>query len=54
MPRTTDDPKVRKLEMRVSDAFLGLIDRWRGKQTDRPSRSEAVRRIVEHTLKEKL
>ncbi len=46
MPRTTTDPKINKLEMRVSDAFLKLVDSWRKKQADKPSRSEAIRQIV--------
>jgi hypothetical protein len=36
--------------MRVSDKFLSAVDRWRRKQDDLPSRSEAVRRLVEATL----
>jgi hypothetical protein len=52
MTRTTDDPKTHTLQMRVSRAFLRRIDGWRRKQPDRPSRSEAIRRICLSTLSE--
>jgi hypothetical protein len=32
--------------MRVSDDFLRSIDAWRRKQPDKPSRAEAIRRLV--------
>jgi hypothetical protein len=35
------------LQIRVSSAFLRKLDDWRRKQQDLPSRSEAVRRLVE-------
>jgi hypothetical protein len=35
------------LQMRVSDEFLATVDAWRRKQDDEPSRSEAIRRLVE-------
>jgi hypothetical protein len=34
-------------QMRVSDAFLKAVDKWRAKQEDKPSRAEAIRRLVE-------
>jgi hypothetical protein len=37
--------------MRVSDSFLRAIDKWRAKQEDKPSRAEAIRRLVELALK---
>lgn len=50
MGRPTDDPKGHMLRMRVSDAFLKPIDAWRAKQKDKPSRSEAIRRLVAQAL----
>jgi metal-responsive CopG/Arc/MetJ family transcriptional regulator len=41
------------LHMRVSDEFLKAVDKWRAKQEDLPSRSEAIRRLVEMGLKAK-
>ena len=35
------------LQMRVSEEFLRLVDDWRRQQPDIPSRSEAIRRLVE-------
>lgn len=37
-------------QMRVSDKFLRSVDSWRRKQEDRPSRAEAIRRLVEAAL----
>jgi len=39
--------------MRVSEGFLKAVDKWRAKQDDRPSRAEAIRRLVEIALKAK-
>jgi len=36
----------RLFQMRVSDEFLRAIDGWRSKQPDKPSRAEAIRRLV--------
>jgi hypothetical protein len=36
-----------RLQMRVSPAFLRLVDNWRRKQSDLPPRSEAIRRLVD-------
>lgn len=33
--------------MRVSDDFLAAVDEWATKQKDTPSRTEAIRRLVE-------
>jgi hypothetical protein len=33
--------------MRVSDKFLRTVDEWRRHQPDLPSRTEAIRRLVE-------
>lgn len=43
----------RALQMRVSDAFIKSIDKWRAEQEDEPSRTEAIRRLVEIGLKAK-
>jgi len=53
MIRPTDDPKNTTLQMRVSQTFLKIVDAWRRKQDDLPSRSEAIRRLVELGLKRK-
>jgi len=53
MVRPTDDPKGTTLQMRVSAGYLKSIDEWRRKQDDLPSRSEAIRRLVELGLKAK-
>src|SRR5262249_27476426 len=36
----------RLFQMRVSDTFLRALDRWCSKQPDKPSRAEAIRRLV--------
>jgi hypothetical protein len=37
----------RPLQLRVSDQFVKSVDVWRRRQSDRTSRSEAIRRLVE-------
>jgi hypothetical protein len=37
--------------MRATAEFLKSIDKWRSKQGDKPSRAEAIRRLVELGLK---
>jgi hypothetical protein len=39
--------------MRFSDDHLKALDQWRRKQEDMPTRSEAIRRLVELGLKAK-
>ena len=39
------------LNMRVSASLLKSVDKWRAKQPDKPSLSEAIRRLVELGLK---
>jgi hypothetical protein len=39
------DPE--RFQMRVSPGFIRLIDEWRRKQPDLPSRAESLRRLVE-------
>jgi hypothetical protein len=40
-------------QMRASAEFLKSVDRWRAKQEGKPSRAEAIRRLVELGLKAK-
>lgn len=40
------EEKTETFNMRVSPAFLRMIDEWRRQQTDLPSRAEAIRRLV--------
>ena len=39
--------------MRFSKDFLQAVDDWRRKQADIPSRTEAIRRLVDQALKGK-
>jgi len=39
--------------VRLSPAFGGEVDKWAGSQPDAPTRSEAIRRLVELGLKAK-
>jgi hypothetical protein len=47
------DEKTERFEMRVPESFLRVVDDWRRKQPDLPSRAEAIRRLVELGLKAK-
>jgi hypothetical protein len=38
---------------RLSDEFIASVDAWAAKQSDSPTRSEALRRLVEMALKAK-
>jgi len=49
-PATGKDP-VRTF--RFSDEFVESLDKWAARQPDTPSRSEAIRRLVEIALKVK-
>jgi hypothetical protein len=42
-----------QIGVRVDEDFLKLIDAWRKKQDDVPTRPEAIRRLVELGLKVK-
>jgi hypothetical protein len=33
--------------MRLSDEFIATVDAWAARQDDMPSRSEAIRRLVD-------
>jgi hypothetical protein len=41
------------LQPRLSDEFLEKLDDWRRQQPDLPSRTEALRRLVEQALSSK-
>lgn len=43
----------RPFQMRVTPEFDAAVDEWRRKQPDIPSRSEAIRRLVDQALKGK-
>ena len=43
-------PKNERLEMRLDGETLERVDAWRGRQRDVPSRSEAIRRLIENSL----
>ncbi|MCK1682160.1 ribbon-helix-helix protein, CopG family [Bradyrhizobium sp. 147] len=49
-PPTGRDPAR---TFRLSDEFIASIDAWAARQDDQPSRSEAIRRLVELGLKAK-
>jgi uncharacterized protein len=39
-----------RVELRLDEDILGAIDQWRGKQDDYPSRSEAIRQLINRGL----
>lgn len=41
----------RPFQMRVTEDFLRMLDDWRRKQPDLPSRAESIRRLVEQAVK---
>lgn len=43
-PATGKDPSR---TFRLSDGFMANLDEWAAQQPDKPSRSEALRRLVE-------
>jgi hypothetical protein len=43
-----------ELKMRVAPDFLQTVDEWRLAQPDQPSRSEAIRRLVERGMSEEV
>jgi hypothetical protein len=45
--RPTDEPQTHQMQTRVTADFLRKLDEWRRQQPDLPSRTEALRRIVE-------
>jgi Ribbon-helix-helix protein, copG family len=49
-PATGRDPVT---AIRLSESMKAAVDKWASKQVDKPSRSEAIRRLVETALKGK-
>ena len=49
-PATGSDPSR---TFRLSDEFMATLDAWAARQDDEPTRSEAIRRLVELGLKVK-
>jgi hypothetical protein len=49
-PATGSDPSR---SFRLSDEFIATLDAWSARQDDAPTRSEAIRRLVELGLKAK-
>jgi hypothetical protein len=39
-----------QLKIRATDSWVHRVDEWRAKQPDKPSRPEAIRRLVEQAL----
>ena len=53
MPVETDLMKDQRIPVMMSSEEVAAIDEWRRKNPDLPSRSEAIRRLVELGLKAK-
>jgi hypothetical protein len=51
MTAKMEEPTCR-MHLKTPLAWMRSIDRWRGQQPDVPSRSEAVRRLVEIALEQ--
>ena len=47
-------PKTERFELRFEPSMLERIDHWVSRQPDRPTRSDAVRRLVERGLETKI
>src|SRR5260370_4768904 len=45
-------PKTERFEMRLDQSVLGRVDAWRSRQSDLPSRAEAIRRLIEDGLED--
>lgn len=43
-------PKTERFEMRLELEMIERIDNWRRKQSDLPTRAEAIRRLVDFGL----
>jgi hypothetical protein len=46
-----DEPLDQRLQLVISKGQIAAIDDWRRQQSDLPSRSEAIRRLIEAGLK---
>jgi uncharacterized protein YfbU (UPF0304 family) len=44
--------KTERFEMRLDQSVLDRVDAWRSRQSDLPSRAEAIRRLIEEGLEE--
>lgn len=53
MHKLDDDNNVSRLHMIVPDKLLTKVDDWRAKQPGVPSRSKAIRQLIERGLKVK-
>lgn len=47
---SSSEMKTERFELRLSSELLARIDEWRRNQPDLPTRSEAIRRLVESGL----
>jgi hypothetical protein len=45
--------KTPTIALRATDEFRDMVERWAAKQSDKPTLSEAIRRLVELGLKAK-
>jgi hypothetical protein len=52
--RPTGRVQNRPFIMRATDDFVGSLDEWRNRQPDKPSRSEALRRLTAAALEAEL
>jgi metal-responsive CopG/Arc/MetJ family transcriptional regulator len=43
--------KDQRIQLVADAAFIAQVDEWRRRQPDLPSRSEAIRRLVNRALK---
>lgn len=46
-PRMADELKSIRLQMVIAPSQVAAIDAWRKEQPDLPSRSEAIRRLID-------
>jgi hypothetical protein len=44
--KNDEEEMTQRFELRITPSFLTIIDGWRRKQDDLPSRAEAIRRLV--------
>jgi metal-responsive CopG/Arc/MetJ family transcriptional regulator len=50
MTQDKTEEQTERFQMRAAPSFLRAVDEWRRKEADLPSRSEAIRRLVEQAL----
>jgi len=43
---------MRRLQVLITEALVKAVDEWRRREDDLPSRSEAIRRLLEKALRE--